>query len=100
MSKPVDEKVTAWVEGKRVTHLKALVRHAAFLILPEGNGSHEYTRMYVSDGVVRCGDRDNGRVGPAAVTKVEFDRALGLTVTTKLGVIWSPPSDCQVTWEV
>lgn len=96
VSVPSAPEVEAYFDGQRVTDLKVLLRHAAFLIT-EQYGTHEATRFYVANGLCRCGERGNGRVGPGTVTKVEFDRVKGLTVSTTHGIMWSPPSDCQVT---
>lgn len=90
--------VTAFVDGKRVTALYVLLRHAAFFIDPEF-GTFECTRVYVMDGgVVKAGDRNDNKIGPAVIERVELKTGIGLTIVTNRGVIWSPSEDVQATW--
>jgi len=91
------DKVSAFVDGKRVRELRILLRHAAFLITKD-MGTAECTRIYVEDDVVRCGDRQDGKLGPGVVQRVELDTGRGLKITTSRGVVWAPHSDLQATW--
>jgi hypothetical protein len=76
-----------------------LLRHPAFLILPDG--TFDLTRVYVEDGKCKTSVANylnaNGRIGPATVTGVMFSVVNGLTIHTDKGHIWSPAADCQVT---
>lgn len=102
--KPATELATAFVDDKRVKYLAVLLRHPMFLIDPE-MGTHEATRVYCyPDGTVRCSERQDGKIGPAVVKRVEFVRGVGLTVVTQCAkeerVMFSPVSDCQACWTV
>ena len=85
--------------GTPVKRFCALLRHPAFVVLPE-HGTHELTRIFVWDGKARCSDRADNKIGPCVVQKVDWDPVKGLTVRTDKGYICSPPGDCQVSYEV
>lgn len=87
----------AFVDGKRVTHLYCILRHPMFLITDEF-GTHETSRVYVTPGKIRIGDRMNNLFGPARVSQVLFTKREGLTVITDKGTMFSPAQDCQLTW--
>lgn len=94
---PAPDEVTAVVNGSPVRELYVLLRHAAFHV-SDGHGTHEMTRIFVTGGTARAGDRRDNKVGPARIRHVELDLVTGLKVKTDRGTIWAPAGDCQATW--